>query len=239
VWPFVHTRRRADLAIHKMDTLGLNGPAGGSIAALGLRVVLGVISAFGPDRLASPARGSTRSHAGNSNGRVAAASSLLQAGRTKRPVCRRSTGRFVSSWTDDRWVALGHFGEFVRDEPMHLAVDRAGDGPPACTAVAPRQPRTAPQATTRAGHPRAPATTASAAIEPRIAADNARHTVRAARGNGDVQVAFCWPSSLWTRLPSHFPSLVTVGDGEPTFPLQRHRSRHRGPVDRPVTFVAS
>jgi hypothetical protein len=37
-----------------VDSLGLNGPSGGSIAAIGVREVLGVVSTFVPRELVRP-----------------------------------------------------------------------------------------------------------------------------------------------------------------------------------------
>jgi hypothetical protein len=49
------------LIVHEVDALGLNGPAGGSIAAMGVREVLGVVSTFVPRALSAPASRSRRS----------------------------------------------------------------------------------------------------------------------------------------------------------------------------------
>jgi hypothetical protein len=40
--------------VHEVDSLGLNGPSGGSIAAQGIREVLGVVSTFVPRGLIRP-----------------------------------------------------------------------------------------------------------------------------------------------------------------------------------------
>jgi len=48
------TADEAELAVHEVDSLGLNGPAAGSIAAMNVREVLGVVSAFVPRSLIRP-----------------------------------------------------------------------------------------------------------------------------------------------------------------------------------------
>jgi hypothetical protein len=50
----VTTADEAELIVHEVDALGLNGPAGGSIAAMGVREVLGVVSTFVPRALVRP-----------------------------------------------------------------------------------------------------------------------------------------------------------------------------------------
>jgi hypothetical protein len=42
------------MVVHEVDSLGLNGPSGGSIAAMGVREVLGVVSTFVPRNLIRP-----------------------------------------------------------------------------------------------------------------------------------------------------------------------------------------
>jgi hypothetical protein len=42
------------MVVHEVDSLGLNGPSGGSIAAQGIREVLGVVSTFVPRDLIRP-----------------------------------------------------------------------------------------------------------------------------------------------------------------------------------------
>ena len=42
------------MVVHEVDSLGLNGPSGGSIAATGVREVLGVVSTFVPRSLIHP-----------------------------------------------------------------------------------------------------------------------------------------------------------------------------------------
>jgi hypothetical protein len=42
------------MVVHEVDSLGLNGPSGGSIAAMGVREVLGVVSTFVPRDLVRP-----------------------------------------------------------------------------------------------------------------------------------------------------------------------------------------
>jgi hypothetical protein len=42
----VRTQEEAEMVVHEVDSLGLNGPSGGSIAAQGVREVLGVVSTF-------------------------------------------------------------------------------------------------------------------------------------------------------------------------------------------------
>ncbi|MGE3913268.1 MAG: acyclic terpene utilization AtuA family protein [Chloroflexota bacterium] len=42
----VRTAEEAEMVAHEVDSLGLNGPSGGSIAAIGIREVLGVVSTF-------------------------------------------------------------------------------------------------------------------------------------------------------------------------------------------------
>jgi hypothetical protein len=37
----VRTQEEAEMVVHEVDALGLNGPSGGSIAAMGVREVLG------------------------------------------------------------------------------------------------------------------------------------------------------------------------------------------------------
>src|SRR6185369_12731394 len=49
-----HTAAEAEMAVHGMDALGLNGPSGGSIAAMNVREVLGVVSTFVPRALIRP-----------------------------------------------------------------------------------------------------------------------------------------------------------------------------------------
>lgn len=44
----VRTPEEAEMVVHEVDSLGLNGPSGGSIAAMGIREVLGVVSTFVP-----------------------------------------------------------------------------------------------------------------------------------------------------------------------------------------------
>ena len=43
-----------DYPIAEVDSLGLNGPSGGSIALMGVREVLGVVSTFVPRDLVRP-----------------------------------------------------------------------------------------------------------------------------------------------------------------------------------------
>jgi hypothetical protein len=43
------------MVVHEVDSLGLNGPSGGSIIAMGIRGVLGVDSTFIPRDLVRPA----------------------------------------------------------------------------------------------------------------------------------------------------------------------------------------
>ena len=43
------------MVVHEVDSLGLNGPSGGSIVAMGIREVLGVVSTFVPRDLIRPA----------------------------------------------------------------------------------------------------------------------------------------------------------------------------------------
>jgi hypothetical protein len=50
----VHTQEEAEMVVHEVDSLGLNGPSGGSIAAQGIREVLGVVSTFVPRSLIRP-----------------------------------------------------------------------------------------------------------------------------------------------------------------------------------------
>jgi len=50
----VHTQEEAEMVVHEVDSLGLNGPSGGSIAAQGIREVLGVVSTFVPRELIRP-----------------------------------------------------------------------------------------------------------------------------------------------------------------------------------------
>ena len=50
----VRTQEEAEMVVHKVDSLGLNGPSGGSIAAQGIREVLGVVSTFVPRDLIRP-----------------------------------------------------------------------------------------------------------------------------------------------------------------------------------------
>ena len=47
----VRTAEEAEMVVHEVDALGLNGPSGGSIAAQGVREVLGVVSTFVPRSL--------------------------------------------------------------------------------------------------------------------------------------------------------------------------------------------
>jgi hypothetical protein len=49
-----HTAEEAEMVVHEVDSLGLNGPSGGSIAAQGIREVLGVVSTFVPRDLIHP-----------------------------------------------------------------------------------------------------------------------------------------------------------------------------------------
>jgi hypothetical protein len=42
------------MVVHEVDSLGLNGPSGGSIATQGVREVLGVVSTFVPRDLIRP-----------------------------------------------------------------------------------------------------------------------------------------------------------------------------------------
>ena len=48
------TQEEAEMVVHEVDALGLNGPSGGSIAAMGIREVLGVVSTFVPRELLRP-----------------------------------------------------------------------------------------------------------------------------------------------------------------------------------------
>jgi hypothetical protein len=48
------TQEEAEMVVHEVDSLGLNGPSGGSIAAQGIREVLGVVSTFVPRDLIHP-----------------------------------------------------------------------------------------------------------------------------------------------------------------------------------------
>jgi hypothetical protein len=48
------TADEAEMAVHEMDALGLNGPSGGSIASQSVREVLGVVSTFVPRDLIRP-----------------------------------------------------------------------------------------------------------------------------------------------------------------------------------------
>jgi hypothetical protein len=50
----VKTSDEAEMIVHEADALGLNGPFGGSIAAMGVREVLGVFSTFAPRDLIRP-----------------------------------------------------------------------------------------------------------------------------------------------------------------------------------------
>ncbi len=50
----VRTVEEAEMVVHEVDALGLNGPSGGSIAAMGVREVLGVVSTFVPRELIHP-----------------------------------------------------------------------------------------------------------------------------------------------------------------------------------------
>jgi hypothetical protein len=50
----VRTQEEAEMVVHEVDSLGLNGPSGGSIAAQGVREVLGVVSIFVPRDLIRP-----------------------------------------------------------------------------------------------------------------------------------------------------------------------------------------
>jgi len=50
----VRTQEEAEMVVHEVDSLGLNGPSGGSIAAQGIREVLGVVSTFVPRDLIRP-----------------------------------------------------------------------------------------------------------------------------------------------------------------------------------------
>ena len=47
----VRTQEEAEMVVHEVDSLGLNGPSGGSIAAVGIRELLGVVSTFVPRSL--------------------------------------------------------------------------------------------------------------------------------------------------------------------------------------------
>jgi hypothetical protein len=42
------------MVVHEVDSLGLNGPSGDSIAAQGVREILGVVSTFVPRDLMRP-----------------------------------------------------------------------------------------------------------------------------------------------------------------------------------------
>ncbi len=42
------------MVVHEVDALGLNGPSGGSIASMGVREILGVVSTFVPRDLIRP-----------------------------------------------------------------------------------------------------------------------------------------------------------------------------------------
>ena len=48
------TAEEAEIAVHEVDALGLNGPSGGSIAQASVREVLGVVSTFVPRSLVTP-----------------------------------------------------------------------------------------------------------------------------------------------------------------------------------------
>jgi hypothetical protein len=50
----VRTQEEAEMVVHEVDSLGLNGPSGGSIASMGVREVLGVVSTFVPRELIRP-----------------------------------------------------------------------------------------------------------------------------------------------------------------------------------------
>ena len=50
----VRTAEEAEMVAHEVDSLGLNGPSGGSIAAMGVREILGVVSTFVPRSLIHP-----------------------------------------------------------------------------------------------------------------------------------------------------------------------------------------
>jgi hypothetical protein len=50
----VRTADEAEMVVHEVDSLGLNGPSGGSIASMGVREVLGVVSTFIPRALIQP-----------------------------------------------------------------------------------------------------------------------------------------------------------------------------------------
>lgn len=50
----VRTQEEAEMVVHEIDALGLNGPSGGSIAAMGVREILGVVSTFVPRELIGP-----------------------------------------------------------------------------------------------------------------------------------------------------------------------------------------
>jgi hypothetical protein len=50
----VRTQEEAEMVVHEVDSLGLNGPSGGSIATQGVREVLGVVSTFVPRDLIRP-----------------------------------------------------------------------------------------------------------------------------------------------------------------------------------------
>jgi hypothetical protein len=50
----VRTQEVAETVAHEVDSLGLNGPSGGSIAAMSVREILGVVSTFVPRDLIRP-----------------------------------------------------------------------------------------------------------------------------------------------------------------------------------------
>jgi hypothetical protein len=50
----VRSQAEAEMVVHEVDSLGLNGPSGGSIAAMGVREVIGVVSTFVPRDLVRP-----------------------------------------------------------------------------------------------------------------------------------------------------------------------------------------
>jgi hypothetical protein len=50
----VRTQEEKEMMVHEVDSLGLNGPSGGSIASQGVREVLGVVATFVPRDLVRP-----------------------------------------------------------------------------------------------------------------------------------------------------------------------------------------
>jgi hypothetical protein len=50
----VRRQEEAETVVREVDSLGLNGPSDGSIAAMGIRKVLGVVSTFVPRDLICP-----------------------------------------------------------------------------------------------------------------------------------------------------------------------------------------